>query len=46
MESALLDVAGHRRSPRPCPAITEAVHPETRASGIPPIRRRWRRSLL
>ena len=37
MESALLDIAGHRRSPATMLGYTEAVHPATRASRTPPI---------
>jgi hypothetical protein len=38
MESLLLDVARTAAHPRPCPAITEAVLPETRASSTRRIR--------
>ena len=46
MESVLLDAAGHRRSPRPCPAITEGGRRATRARSTRPIRRPSRKSSL
>ena len=46
MESMLLDAAGHRRSPRPCLATTEAARRATRARSTWPIRRQSRKSSL